>query len=218
MSAYHFTLAFFVLMILFGMINMAINYTTRRDGEGPVPLRLKWWLIPALSAFIIVPTVLFSIGFKLIFHAPGNIGQMITYGNLGGLIHLTLLVLLGFILFESFVHPVSIASLRLLMRRDVPVYVKQSVTLFMDTIILYVISLIPGVHIHGLLEALCIAIFYLMIEWILIGVQTWIQHRKHTRSMTDSHLEPSRFKNGVQQPYDHEQCHDEPDLNRRITP
>ena len=44
-----------ILMILFGLINLMMNYISRRDGEPTVPLRKKLWLIPLLSAFIIIP-------------------------------------------------------------------------------------------------------------------------------------------------------------------
>lgn len=181
MNAFHLTLAFFVLMILFGIMNITINYITRRDGEEPIPARVKLWLIPMLSVFVIVPIALFSIVFKLIFHTAGRLEQVISYESMGSLFSFSLIVLIGFILFESIVHPISIALLRLWLRRDISVYAKQSVTIITDTFILYFISLIiPGVHIGGLLEALSIAVFYHIIEWELMGVQTWIQHRKRT--------------------------------------
>lgn len=183
MNAFQLTLAFFVLMTLFGILNLIINYIARRDGEEPVPFRIKLWLIPLLSVFIIVPVALFSVLFTLFFHTTGEYAQVISYESLGGLFSFSLVVLLGFLLFESLVHPIIIAVLRLWLRRDVSVYAKQSVTIIADTLILYFISLIiPGIYIDELLEALFIAVFYHMIEWVLMGVQTWIQHRKRARS------------------------------------
>ncbi|MGM1045469.1 MAG: hypothetical protein ACQEXX_04920 [Bacillota bacterium] len=182
MNALELILAFFVLMVLFGIMNMTINYITRRDGEEPVPLRVKLWLIPMLSVFIIVPIALFSALFTIIFQMDGEYRQVLSYESLGSLFSFSLVILLGFLLFESLIHPISIALLRLWVRRDVSVYAKQSVTIITDTFILYFISLIiPGVHISGLLGALSIAVFYHIIEWELMGVQTWIQYRKRKR-------------------------------------
>lgn len=185
MNAVQLILAFFMLMLLFGIMNLIINYIARRDGESPIPLRMKLWLIPTLSTFIIVPILLFSVLFALLFHTTSDYGQIISYENVESLLNFSLVVLFGFLLFESLVHPLSIALLRLWLRRDASVYTKQSVTMITDTCILYFISLlIPGLHVDGLLEALSIAMFYHIVEWFLMGVQTFIHHRKRTRSST----------------------------------
>ncbi|MFC7678656.1 hypothetical protein [Paenibacillus sp. GCM10028914] len=169
MNAIQLILAFFVLIFLFGILNLILNYISHRDGEKPVPMRMKLWLIPALSTLIIVPIALFSVLYALFLDQ--------------NLLSFSLAVLIGFLLFESLVHPLSIALLRLWLRRDASVYTKQFITVIADTCILYFISLvIPGMPIHGLLVALSIAVLYHLIEWFLMGVQTWIQHRKRTRS------------------------------------
>lgn len=108
-----------------------------------------------------------------------------------GFLTLSLAVLAGFLLCESIVHPISIALLRLWLRRDVPVYIKQAVTLVVDTLILFALPLIlPGLPFRGLLQSLSISLFYLCMEWMLIGIQTWVQQRKRSALK----MEPARSK------------------------
>lgn len=185
MNAVKLILAFLVLMLLFGIMNLTINYIMRRDGNGQVSLRKKLWLIPTLSTFIIVPVLIFSVLFDLLFHTTASYTQIISYENVSSLLSFALVVLVLFLLFESLVHPLSIGLLRLWLGRDASIYTKQCITMITDTCLLYLISIvIPGIHVNGLLQALSIAAFYHLIEWFLMGVQTFIHHRKQIRSST----------------------------------
>lgn len=172
-----------VLLILFTLINMMMNYVSRRDGEPPVPLKRKLWLVPLLAAFIIVPIELFSILYAMLFRVTDSAGQMLAYNSGGVLLSLPLLLLIGFLLFEGLVHPIMITLLRLWLRRDASVYVKQTVTVITDSILVYAMaSVIPAIPVGSWLHSLIIAVFYHLIEWVLIGIQAWIQQRKRAKA------------------------------------
>jgi len=174
-----------ILMILFGLINLMMNYISRRDGELIVPFRKKLWLIPLLSAFIIMPLELFSMLYAQWFPMPdpSRTGETLAYDGQGVLLGFSLFVLVGFLIFEGLIHPLVIALLRLLLRKDTSIYMKQAVTVVTDTMLLYIASLIvPAIPVEGWLQSLVIAVFFHLIEWILIGVQAWMQQRKRTRA------------------------------------
>lgn len=110
-------------------------------------------------------------------------GQMLAYNSGGVLLSLPLLLLIGFLIFEGLVHPIMITLLRLWLRRDASVYVKQTVTVITDSILIYALaSVIPAVPVGSWLHALIIAVFYHLIEWVLIGIQAWIQQRKRAKA------------------------------------
>ncbi|ANA79877.1 hypothetical protein C7121_08060 [Paenibacillus glucanolyticus] len=174
-----------ILLILFGLINLMINYISRRDGEPHVPFRKKLWLIPLLSAFIIIPLELFAMLYAGWFPLPdpAGSGDTLAFDSNGVLLGFSLIVLIGFLIFESLIHPLVIALLRLLLRKDASIYIKQAVTIAFDTVLLYIVSLlIPAIPIGGWLQSLFIALFFHLIEWILIGVQAWVQQRKRARA------------------------------------
>ncbi|MGG3504269.1 hypothetical protein ABES58_02185 [Paenibacillus lautus] len=174
-----------ILMILFGLINLMMNYISRRDGEPVVPFRKKLWLIPLISAFIIIPLEFFAMLYARWFPMsdPSGSGEVLAYDAQGIWLGFSLTILIGLLIFEGIIHPLVITLLRLLLRMDTSIYIKQAVTVVTDTVLLYIVSLIvPGMPVSGWLQALLIALFFHLIEWILIGVQTWVQQRKRARS------------------------------------
>ncbi|MGO4788344.1 hypothetical protein AB4124_13065 [Paenibacillus sp. 2KB_20] len=174
-----------ILMVLFGLINLMMNYISRRDGEPIVPFRKKLWLIPLLSAFIIIPLELFAMLYARWFpiSEPSGPGEILAYDGQGVWLSFSLTILIGFLIFEGILHPLIITLLRLLLRKDTSIYIKQAVTVVTDTVLLYIAFLImPGIPVGGWLQALLIAVFFHLIEWILIGVQTWVQQRKRART------------------------------------
>ena len=104
-----------ILMILFGLINLMMNYISRRDGEPTVPLRKKLWLIPLLSAFIIIPLELFAMLYARWFPIsdPSGSGEILAYGGQGVWLGFSLTILIGFLIFEGILHPLVITLLRL---------------------------------------------------------------------------------------------------------
>lgn len=188
MNPFQLIISLIVLLILFGLINMTMNYVSRRDGEPAVPFRRKLWLIPLMAAFIVVPIELFSVLYARLFPLTDASGELLAYTSSGVLLSFPLLLLIGFLIFEGFVHPVAIALLRLGMRRDAPVFLKQAVTILTDTVLIYVAALtLPAVAAGSWLQALAIAVCYHVIEWILIGVQAWMQQRKHAKAPSHGH-------------------------------
>lgn len=209
------------LMILFVLIHLMMNYISRRDGEPCVTFRKKLWLIPLLSAFIMIPLVLFAMLYTHWFPehpASASGGTTSSSNSLSAVFSLSLLLLIGFLFFESFIHPLVIALLRLLLRKDASLYIKQMVTVLTDTVLVFSMSLfLSRIPISGWLQSLLIAVSFHLIEWILIGVQTWI-HR-HKRANANIHqLESAGFKNRVQQPCNHQQSHNETHFDHRKSP
>ncbi|KKO54708.1 hypothetical protein [Paenibacillus sp. DMB20] len=193
MHTFQLVLAFIIVTVLPGLLNLSLNYISRRDGGQILPLQKKLWLIPLLSILIVVPVGLFSMGFAFAFafQRVMTSPSFMSPEFIVGLLTLSLTVLAGFLLCESIVHPVCIALLRLWLRRDVPVYIKQAVTLIADTLVLYALPLIlPGLPFRGLLQSLSISLFYHFMEWMLIGIQTWVQRRKRS----GPEMEPARTK------------------------
>lgn len=180
MHTFQMLLGLIVLIILFGIINMMLKYIANRDGI-KIPFRKKLSLIPLLSALIIVPTWLCSLLYARLFGIIDSFAEALGPESVEVLLSFPLLVLIGFLLFESLVHPLVIAALRLWLKRDSMLYAKITVTLAVDTALLYLASLLfPAMQINSLLQALFIAVFYHLIEWILIGVQTWMLHRRQS--------------------------------------
>lgn len=181
MNLLHMLLGFIVLLILLGMMNMMLNYIATRDGA-QIPFRQKLWLIPLLSASIIVPLELCSLLYVRLFGITGSAGETLAPGSAEVLLSFPLFALIGFLLLECLVHPLVIATLRLTLKRDSVLMAKLASTLAVDTLLLYFIALLfPALPLRSLLQALFIALFYHGIEWLLIGVQTWLLHRKHAR-------------------------------------
>lgn len=208
------------LMILFVLINLMINYISRRDGEPNMAFRKKLWFIPLLSAFIMIPLVLFAMLYTHWFPAhPASVsGGTATSDSLSSVFSLSLLLLIGFLIFESFIHPLIIALLRLLLRKDASLYIKQMVTVLIDTVLVYSIThFLSRIPVSGWLQSLLIAVSFHLTEWILIGVQAWIHQNK--RANTNVHqLEPAGLKNRVQQPCNHQQSNNEAHFDHRKTP
>jgi len=190
------------LVILFVLINLMMNYISRRDDEPKVAFGKKLWIIPLLSAFIMIPLVLFAMLYTHWFPAHPA-GGTAAIDSQSAVFSLSLLLLIGFLIFESFIHPLIIALLRLLFRKDASLYIKQTVTVLTDTVLVYAMSLfLTRIPICGWLQSLLIAVSFHLIEWILIGVQAWI-HRRKRANATIPQLEPAGLKNRVQQPCNH---------------
>ncbi|WP_242615317.1 hypothetical protein [Paenibacillus solani] len=208
------------LMILFVLINLMMNYISRRDGEPRVAFRKKLWLIPLLSAFIMIPLVLFAMLSAHWFpaHPVSGSGEPAANDNQNAVFSLSLLLLIGFLIFESFIHPLVIALLRLLLRKDASLYIKQTVTVLTDTVLIYSMSLfLTRIPISGWLQSLLIVFFFHLTEWILIGVQAWI-HRRKRANARNHQLEPAGLKNRVQQPCNHKESNNEAHFNHRKSP
>lgn len=209
-----------ILMILFFLINLMMNYISRRDGEPSVAVRKKLWLIPLLSAFIMIPLVLFAMLYAHWFpvYPVSGSGKSAANDSQSAVISLSLVMLIGFLIFESFIHPLIIALLRLLLRKDTSLYIKQTVTVLTDTVLVYVMSLfLLHIPIDGWLQSLLIVVFFHLTEWILIGVQAWIHRRKQANAKIHQ-LEPAGLKNRVQQPCNHKQSNNEAHFNHRKSP
>lgn len=168
-----------VVLILFFILNEIINYIARRDHEDPPSVHSKLWLIPVISILIIIPLVGFTFIYGIFFYSFGRMTVLLHFDYLGDIFTFSLIVILGFVFFETFVHPIVIASLRYGLQRKVSVYTKYAITIIVDSVIIYFLSnIFNGVYIKDFLSALSISVFYHMMEWILIGFYWFYKKQK----------------------------------------
>ncbi|MGF7047857.1 beta-lactamase regulating signal transducer with metallopeptidase domain [Paenibacillus sp. DS2015] len=159
-----------VVLILFFILNEMINYIARRDHEDPPSYYNKLWLIPVISILIIIPLIGFTFIYGMFFYSFGMMTDFLSFDYLGDVFTFSLIVLLGFIFLETFVHPIVIALLRYGLKRKVSVYTKYAITIIVDSITIYFLSnMFNGVYVKDFLSALSISVIYHIIEWILIG-------------------------------------------------
>ena len=173
MNPTHIVILFILLLVLFLSLNEIIKFISRRDQEEPPALKVRLWLVPVLSLLIIVPVTFFTILYSLFFYTFGEMSHLFYFEQIGDAITFSVLILIGFIIFETLVHPILIAVLNYGIQRRVSVYTRNSVTIIMDSIIIYSLaSIFEGVYIQDFWSALSISVFYHIIEWILI----WFFH------------------------------------------
>lgn len=183
MNSTHIAILFILLLFLFLSLNEIIKYIARKDKESPPPVNVRLWLIPLLSLFIIVPVAFFTVLYSLFFYTFGGMSNSLYFEQIGDVIIFSVFILVGFILFETLIHPIIIAVLNYGVKRRVSVFTRNSVTIIIDGIIIYFLgSIFEGVYIQDFWSALSISVLYHIIEWIF----TWIHHlyKKRKTNMT----------------------------------
>ncbi|MFE6077367.1 hypothetical protein ACFVQB_23155 [Paenibacillus sp. NPDC057886] len=183
MNSTHILILFILLLFLFLSLNEIIKFIARKDKESPPPINVRLWLIPLLSLLIIVPVAFFTILYSLFFYTFGGMSNSLYFEQIGDGIIFSVFILIGFILFETLIHPIIIAALNYGVQRRVSVYTRNSVTIIIDGIIIYFLgSIFEGVYIQDFWSALSISVLYHIIEWLF----TWIHHlyKKRKNNMT----------------------------------
>lgn len=183
MNSTHILILVILLLFLFVSLNEIIKFIARKDKELPPPVHVRLWLIPLLSLLIIVPVAFFTAIYSLFFYSLGGISNSLYFEQIGDGIIFSVFILIGFIFFETIIHPIIIAALNYRVQRRVSVYTRNSVTIIIDSIIIYFLaSIFEGVYIQDFWSALSISVLYHIMEWIFI----WIHHlyKKRKRSTT----------------------------------
>ncbi|MFS0840527.1 hypothetical protein [Paenibacillus sp. 1P03SA] len=162
-----------MLLLLFFGLNVLLNYLSRRDHE-PVPsLKTKIWAIPVFSLLIIGPVIGFAFLYMTFFRGFEHTGSLISFTGKADLFTFSLVILLSFLIFETFIHPLLHAMIRYGLKRPPSVYGRQIITIIADCLLIYVFAhLIPGVYIQDFLSALTLSVALHVIEWILAGIMS----------------------------------------------
>lgn len=91
----------------------------------------------------------------------------------------SIFIIIGFLIFETLIHPLLITFIRYLFKRQVSVYMKTAITMIADSIIIFVVAgLLEGVFIDSFMAALSISVFYHILEWIIIGISKYFKKGK----------------------------------------
>ncbi|MNZ77724.1 hypothetical protein D3C78_962790 [compost metagenome] len=159
-----------LLLLLLVGLNLTINYIARRDKEEAPPLQVKLWLIPVLSLLIIAPLSGFTLLYAAFFKTFELTGKLLFFSSTDSILTFSLTVLLGFLFFETLVHPLLFALIRYQFKKQFSIYTKQAVTILVDSLIIYwFASTIYGVGIKDFYAALSISVFYHIFQWILMS-------------------------------------------------
>ncbi|WP_405081587.1 hypothetical protein ACI48J_02965 [Paenibacillus chitinolyticus] len=160
-----------ILLLLFFGLNRALNYLSFRDKEPRPSWKTKIWAIPLFSLLILAPVTGFAFLYMLFFRGIEHTGTLISFTGKANLFTFSLVILLSFLFFETFIHPLIHALIRYVLKRPPSVYGRQVITIIADCLLIYVFAhLIPGVYIQDLLSALTLSVALHMIEWILAGI------------------------------------------------
>ncbi|SEG52696.1 hypothetical protein [Paenibacillus sp. UNC499MF] len=160
-----------MLLLLFFGLNILLNYLARRDHEPAPSLKTKIWAIPVLSLLIIGPVTGFAFLYMTFFRGIEHTSTLISFSGKADLFTFSLVILLSFLFFETFIHPLLHAMIRYGLKRPPSVYGRQIITIIADSLLIYVFAhLIPGVYIKDLLSALTLSVALHVIEWILAGI------------------------------------------------
>ncbi|WP_053376928.1 hypothetical protein [Paenibacillus sp. FJAT-27812] len=160
-----------LLLLLFMSMNILIRYIARRDQEEIPPLSVRIWLIPTLSIFIVFPIIGFAYLYGLFFKYFAESGGLLEFSKTGGVFTFSLVVMLGFIFFETLVHPIIFAFFRYKLKKEMSIYTKQVVSIVIDSLIIYFFAnTVFGVYIKDFYAAISISVFYHIIQWIFIGI------------------------------------------------
>ncbi|MVO99800.1 hypothetical protein [Paenibacillus lutrae] len=159
-----------LLLFLFCALNLVINYIARRNRETKPAWKTEIWAIPILSLLILGQITGFAFLYMTFFQSLENTSTLIRFSAAGDLFTFSVFILLSFLLFETFIHPLTVAAARTLLKRPLSFFSKQLITIVADWLLIYFFaSLIPGVYLQDFLSALTISVVFHIIEWLLTG-------------------------------------------------
>jgi len=169
MNSTHWLVICILLTILFLGLNLIINYMSRKDKENPPSIMVKIWLIPLLASLIIFPVVIFTTFYGLFFYSFGKVSNFINFDQIGDIIVFSVLIIIGFLILETLVHPIIVTILNYGLKKQVSIYTRSAITLITDSFIIYILaSSFNGIYILDYWSALSIAVFYHIIDWGLV--------------------------------------------------
>ncbi|WP_342555590.1 hypothetical protein [Paenibacillus sp. FSL R7-0652] len=168
MNTSHWITICILIVLLLLALNLIINYISRKDQEKAPPIIVKIWLIPVLAALIIIPVAVFTMVYNLFFYSIGEISNFLHFENFGDITVFSILIITGFILFETLVHPIIVTLLNYGMKKQVSIYTRNAITILADSVIIYILaSSFVSIYIADFWSALSISVFYHIIEWVL---------------------------------------------------
>ncbi|WP_340400011.1 hypothetical protein [Paenibacillus sp. FSL H8-0079] len=166
MNSTHWLVILVIFIIMLLALNLIINYTSRKDKENPPSLKVKIWLVPVLASLIILPVAIFTTLYSMFFYNFGKASGFIYFNQFGDIIVFSVLIIIGFLIFETLIHPIIVTVLNYGLKRQVSVYTRNSITLIMDSLIIYILaSSFNGIYILDYWSALSISVFYHIIDW-----------------------------------------------------
>ncbi len=180
MNLTHWIIIIILLLILLLALNWIINYMSGKEKETPPSLKVKIWLIPLLASLIILPMIIFITLYSLFFYSFEKVSSFIHFDQVGDIVVFSVLIIIGFLLFETLVHPVIITILNYGFKRQVSIYTRNAITLVIDSIIIYILaSSFNGIYISDYWSALSIAVFYHIIDWGLVLILKVVKKMKN---------------------------------------
>ncbi|MBT2290207.1 hypothetical protein J7E73_13860 [Paenibacillus albidus] len=167
MNTSHWIVIFILVLLLLLALNLIINYISRKNQEKSPPIMVKIWLVPVLATLIIIPLAVFTMVYNLFFYSFGEISNFLQFENFGDITVFSILIITGFILFETLVHPIIVALLNYGLKKQVSIYTRNAITILVDSFIIYILaSSFDGIYITDFWSALSISVFYHIIEWV----------------------------------------------------
>ncbi|MFE6797854.1 hypothetical protein [Paenibacillus chitinolyticus] len=176
----NYVLLFGLLLLLFFGLNVLLNYLSHRDHEPAPSWNTKVWAIPVFSLLIIGPVIGFAFLYMTFFRGIEHTSSLISFTGKADLLTFSLVILLSFLFFETFIHPLTHTLIRYGLKRPPSIYSRQIITIIADCLLIYVFAhLIPGVYIKDFLSALTLSVALHVIEWILAGIM--ILYKKNNK-------------------------------------
>lgn len=167
MNTSHWIVIIILVLLLLLALNLIINYISRKNQEKSPPIMVKIWLVPVLATLIIIPLAVFTMVYNLFFYSFGEISNFLHFDNFGDITVFSILIITGFILFETLVHPIIVALLNYGLKKQVSIYTRNAITILVDSFIIYILaSSFDGIYITDFWSALSISVFYHIIEWV----------------------------------------------------
>ncbi|WP_217561297.1 hypothetical protein [Paenibacillus sp. GbtcB18] len=129
----NYALLFGLLLLLFFGLNVLLNDISRRDHEPAPSWRTKIWAIPVFSLLIIGPVTGFAFLYMTFFRGIEHTSSLIRFTGKADLFTFSLIILLSFLFFETFIHP--------LLHALIPgVYIKDFLSALTLSVALHVIE------------------------------------------------------------------------------
>ena len=146
-----------------------IKFHDRKQGEKTNNWVFRIWLVPILALLPFVPIVFFTFFYTIFFYSFSEFTNIFSASSHQSLFNFSLTMLIGFFIFEEVLKPAILNLLKIGLRLHISEYTKHAITIIINSILIYLISSYShGIYIHSFTSALSIAVFYSIIDWILM--------------------------------------------------
>lgn len=146
-----------------------IKYHDRKQGEKPKNWGFRIGLVPLLALLPFVPILLFTFFYTIFFYSFSEFTNIFSASSHQSLFNFSLTMLIGFFIFEEVLKPLIITFIKMGLHLHISEYTKHAITIIINSLFIYFISSYShGIYIHSFTSALSIAVFYSLIDWILM--------------------------------------------------